>query len=273
MQKAAAIDFVAFANVGSQRNGGIPFGSGSMSMKCTQKGPGIGIKFGGLGEHCFDNINDDAEGVSSSWMPGEQFNGLHFVGIQLANNRMVHGIRISTPMGNGANVGGWYHVQYSAQPSANYRTPDSFWCTIGSFTRDSPGVLFKRFSEPVNASAIRILVSDQGAVLDELHIFGEVQALSVTGGLVADMRAMAYTKGMGFWGNQVSGGGKAVMPRSVFFEEGQQAFSFQKGGETIKLNVNTDPEVMPEATYVAWVRVHKDEEADCVHENQTKYLF
>eukprot|EP00929_Paragymnodinium_shiwhaense_P080065 TRINITY_DN41736_c0_g2_i1.p1 TRINITY_DN41736_c0_g2~~TRINITY_DN41736_c0_g2_i1.p1 ORF type:complete len:2428 (-),score=443.19 TRINITY_DN41736_c0_g2_i1:71-7354(-) len=260
-----AKDFVHLANVGLQASGGVPFGSGSIASGCGDGGPGTGIPREVSGKHCWHNINDGKVGESSSWMPGSSFNGLHFVGVQLGNYKQVHGIRLSTPVTHGKHVGGWYHVQYTGLPVASHRTPDSMWCTIGSFTRSKAGYLYKKFTAPVNATAIRILVTDQTALLDELAVYGETESLPVTDGLVTDLRAEAYMPGMSLWANQVSGSSeqRGWIPRAVTFNEEHKAFHFARGGPVIKVPLMSDALAMPECTYTAWVRLFKDESQSC----------
>eukprot|EP00927_Polykrikos_kofoidii_P031852 TRINITY_DN27290_c0_g1_i2.p1 TRINITY_DN27290_c0_g1~~TRINITY_DN27290_c0_g1_i2.p1 ORF type:complete len:1564 (-),score=253.55 TRINITY_DN27290_c0_g1_i2:336-5027(-) len=256
-------DFLASANVAAQAMGAVPFGSGSISEDCVNSGPGIGVNFGVRGRRCWSNINDETVGRRSSWLPGIAFNGLHFVGVQFASHMMISGVRISLPTAKWRKHSkGWSHLQYTGVPYANHKTPDSMWCTIGSFKREEVFV-YKKFSQLVNASAIRVIVTDKLASIDEFHVYGRLQPLPVTDGLVADFRAMSYERKQNRLGNQVINGPQAYVPSTVSFDDAQRAFRFTKGGEVIQAKVKSDPGSMPESTYTAWVRLSAQPPAGC----------
>ena len=94
---------------------GIPFGSGSLSGYCAVTGAGEAAGFGGDGIHCWDNINDGQEGNSNSWIPGDAYNGLHFVGVRFEEPIWIGGLRVSRNSDNSAGdrTGGTNIVEYS----------------------------------------------------------------------------------------------------------------------------------------------------------------
>ena len=165
-------------NVASQNSGGIPFASGSYG--CNESNEGEGNNFGS-GIHCFNNINDGKLGNSYSWIPGaSSVGGKKFVGVRFAGDKTITGLRVSRK-GEGSccndRTGGTYKVETTRVGSASYNTPDTAWCTAGSFTRSTTGFLYYKLSVPIDASAIRLIVSDSTACIDELEVY---QATTLT---------------------------------------------------------------------------------------------
>ncbi len=73
--------------IAAQSCGAIPLGSASLSCE--------GPSFGGLGKHCFSNIDDGHPGNNRSWIPGSNTkNARHFVGICFAGAKQIVGLRV-----------------------------------------------------------------------------------------------------------------------------------------------------------------------------------
>jgi len=162
------VNSIAGTNVAAQSAGGVPFGSASLAGYCTSTNGGEGTSDGNAGIHCWRNINDGVLGNSNSWIPGV---GAANVGVRFSSVKTIVGIRVSRGTYYNDRLGGTYQVSYSNIATATYNTPDAHWCSAGSFTRSQNGFYYFRFSQPISASAIRIVVSSGDACIDELEVY------------------------------------------------------------------------------------------------------
>jgi len=179
--KPSSSNFFGLENVASAQAGGIPFASGSKPHHCERPGPGEGTGFGGKGNRCFQNINDAKVGTDSSWQPGSlDYNANRFVGIRFSCLKWITGFAVSSPQLPAqskdalASTNSTYVIQVSTSRKVNHMTSSSLWRTLGSFTRDKPGVLYFTINttKPLLATAIRIVVSEPLATIDEFEAYG-----------------------------------------------------------------------------------------------------
>eukprot|EP00928_Gymnodinium_smaydae_P085024 TRINITY_DN6832_c0_g2_i1.p1 TRINITY_DN6832_c0_g2~~TRINITY_DN6832_c0_g2_i1.p1 ORF type:complete len:2007 (+),score=400.72 TRINITY_DN6832_c0_g2_i1:620-6022(+) len=261
MFKVKPEDFHSTANVALQAYGGAPFGSGSFALFCTHanEGSGLGEADGPL---CYRNINDGHDGGGSAWRPGHLFNGKHFVGVTLAGHRMVHGISITTPPSFAENIGGEYIIQYAGIRGANHLTPDLYWCTVGSFRRKNARPIYWKFTEAINATALRLIVTNMSVVLDEFKIFAELEPLPVTKGLIVDVRAATFKRTASLIGNNAIEGQQIFVSHEIDYDKDRKALHFFRGGPTLKIPVYTDAVEAPNATMIAWVRLPPGPDAE-----------
>lgn len=156
-------------NVAARGRGSLPFGSASLGGFCTDTSGGDGLR-GETGVHCWSNINDGRLGNSYSWIPGVSN---AFVGIKFKSKVTIEGFRVSRK-GAGVccddRIGGSYEFQYTTSSSGGLSTPDSAWVSTGTFTRDTYGFMYFKFSTPIAATAVRLKVSDANAAIDELAV-------------------------------------------------------------------------------------------------------
>merc|ERR1712050_305832 len=159
-------------NVAARDLGSVPFGSSSLQGYCSSSAGGKGIKFTGI--HCWANINDGHLGNSHSWIPGGS--GPHFVGVVFAEQKNIAGLRISRK-GAGTccddRIAGSYTVQYTLASGADHETPDSSWTNLGTFSRSTHGFEYFSFCREIRAAALRIVVTDRNACIDELELYEE----------------------------------------------------------------------------------------------------
>jgi hypothetical protein len=175
--------------VGGQSVGSTPFGSGSSVGWCTNTGPGEGKDFGGSGVHCWDNINDDIEGNSNSWVMTTAYNvnGKYFAGIRFARTQNVRGIRISRNANAAAtdrysadiNV---YVTLASTVPTPTYTTNPSLWQCVGVIpSRNDKGYFWYEFPATYAASGIIVEPTNpesepEWQCIDELKVYALVSA-------------------------------------------------------------------------------------------------
>ena len=174
-------------SVGGQGAGSVPFGSGSITCCCTNSGAGDGNTFGGAGIHCLDNINDDVEGNSNSYITNNvAYNGKYFVGIRFPGRRKIRGIRISreaiTPANDRYSRNIYVYITSpDTVPSPTYTTHPSLWQCVGIIPpRSNSGYFWYEFPTVVEASGIILEPDDprgdeiQRPVIDELKVYARV---------------------------------------------------------------------------------------------------
>jgi len=131
--------------------------------------------------HTIAHLNDGKYGNANSWLgaslPPSSIAPSEFVGVAFKSAVTVGGIAWGRDNQDEINERclGTYTVQYTIAVKPGKDTPDADWKTIGSVTYDeatkSPHLRNKyRFSEPVTATAIRLLVPN-GACIDELEVY------------------------------------------------------------------------------------------------------
>lgn len=190
------------APVSSQAQGAVPFGSSSLSGYCDNTGEGSGATFGGDGIHCFDNINDGEYGNDKSWIAGAAYGGKRFVGVTFSRpdditqsgTRYINSFSVARDR-TGAysdRTGGTYEFQYTLTAGASFDTPDAEWCSGGTFTRDDAGAKGFRLSHQIPATAIRIIVSDADAAIDELEAWYQTDVQENPWTLVVQYGTSAY---------------------------------------------------------------------------------
>ncbi len=176
IQLSAESMFTGMVNVASRKNGGQPFASGSLKGYCSSYEAGL-IFVDEVycqypkGPHCYSNINDGKLGNNYSWVPGPySFNHKHWVGVKFRRAQVLSGIRVSRGGRNRTDrIGGTYSVEVSTSLDAPFQTNE--WTTLGVFRRSHGGFHWLRFSNPVEALAVRIVVSDKTAAIDELEAY------------------------------------------------------------------------------------------------------
>lgn len=178
LDQDAANALSANPNFAAQAAGAVPFGSGSLGGHCSNTGAGAGNTFGGSGIHCWDNINDGQHGNSYSWIPGNNafatggapkiFAGITFNQVETISSFTLSRDRTGA---YGDRTGGSYELQYTTTPGATFDTPDDAWCTAGTFTRNTHTLMGFSLSSAVEASAVRLIVSDGQACIDELEVY------------------------------------------------------------------------------------------------------
>eukprot|EP00929_Paragymnodinium_shiwhaense_P093763 TRINITY_DN54022_c0_g1_i1.p1 TRINITY_DN54022_c0_g1~~TRINITY_DN54022_c0_g1_i1.p1 ORF type:complete len:699 (-),score=136.09 TRINITY_DN54022_c0_g1_i1:68-2164(-) len=180
-------DLEKFENIGSRKKGAVPFASGSLAAGCRKAGPGDGADFcedeDRASSSCFCSINDGLFADSGkAWTPNANASatdGKRFVGIRFYNPSWIAGIGISR-QGNWTqscckdNFGGTYEVQVATSPGASFDSEDAIWSTLGTMKRFNADPHYAKFSFPVSMAftAVRVLVSDPAATIDELQVFG-----------------------------------------------------------------------------------------------------
>jgi hypothetical protein len=166
-------DFASMVNVAAQERGGVPFGSGSLPGYCTNDNSGMGVGFGGEGIHCFDNINDGISGNTNSWIPGPNTadGGKRFAGVKFLASETIYGVSLSRDAAGRYNdrTGGTFTLEYSTDPNVD----QNGWCTAGTFTRSDGKEHFYKLAVPVQAAAIRLVVSDENTCIDELQVYAK----------------------------------------------------------------------------------------------------
>ena len=131
--------------------------------------------------HTIAHLNDGKSGNANSWLgaslPPSSIAPSKFAGVAFKSAVTVGGIAWGRDNQDEINERclGAYTVQYTTAANPGKDTPDTEWKTIGSVTYDeatkNPHLRNKyRFSEPVTATAIRLLVPSE-ACIDELEVY------------------------------------------------------------------------------------------------------
>lgn len=165
-------DALTGVNFAARSAGGVAFGSGSLGGYCSNTAAGTGNDFPGSGIHCWKNINDGKLGNSHSWIPG---GAPYFVGVRFGGSHLIEGFRVSRK-GSGSccndRISGTLRMEYTTIANADHETAAAAWLSLGECTRKVYGFEYFKFSEPVHATAVRIVTDHSSDCIDELEVYG-----------------------------------------------------------------------------------------------------
>jgi len=131
--------------------------------------------------HTITHLNDGKDGDNYSWLgasrPPSSIAPSQFAGVAFKSPVTVGGIAWGRDNQDKLNDRclGTYTVQYTTAATPGKDTPDTEWKTVGAITYDeatkTPHLRHRyRLSEPVTATAIRLLVPSETCI-DEIEIY------------------------------------------------------------------------------------------------------